>query len=134
MTLRWLRRQFLIGLDVLRGRAARRECVDCGKRHLNGRRLFLPVCWSCWRNNVYPTLGEAKLQEYDYTVRVKATDEAADKFMREALAGYGNATYGHRTATGRLLTDADCEKLADEAERGYDLTPMTDQELRRRGL
>lgn len=28
-----------------------------------------------------------------------------------------------RTKTGRILTDADIEALADEAERGYDLPP-----------
>jgi hypothetical protein len=61
-----------------------------------------------------------QLPEYDYTVRVRATDEeAADHFMREALGGYGNVAYGHKTATGRLLTDADFERLADETERGH---------------
>lgn len=29
----------------------------------------------------------------------------------------------HRTRTGRLLTDADIEALADEAEAGYDVKP-----------
>lgn len=28
----------------------------------------------------------------------------------------------YRTATGRMLTDADIEALADEAEQGYDLS------------
>ena len=27
----------------------------------------------------------------------------------------------HRTKTGRILTDADMEALADEAEKGYDI-------------
>ncbi|MDO8392543.1 MAG: ribbon-helix-helix domain-containing protein [Actinomycetota bacterium] len=35
----------------------------------------------------------------------------------------------HRTASGRVLTDADIEALADEAERGYDLNALR----RRRG-
>lgn len=30
----------------------------------------------------------------------------------------------YRTPTGRLLTDADIEKLADEAEHGYDVTRL----------
>jgi len=34
---------------------------------------------------------------------------------------------GYRTKTGRILTNEDIEALADEAERGYDVS-----ELRRR--
>lgn len=39
-----------------------------------------------------------------------------------------NRTHGH-TASGKPITDADVERLADEAERGYDL----DAVIARRG-
>ena len=34
------------------------------------------------------------------------------------------ATPTYRTKTGRILTDAEIEALADEAERGYDVTHL----------
>jgi hypothetical protein len=36
----------------------------------------------------------------------------------------------HKTKTGKVLTDADIEKMADEAERGYDVEELL---KRRRG-
>lgn len=32
--------------------------------------------------------------------------------------------FGHVTKTGKVLTDADIEALADEAERGYDVSKI----------
>ena len=39
-------------------------------------------------------------------------------------------TKTYRTASGKVLTDADIEALADEAEQGYDVETLT---TRRRG-
>lgn len=39
----------------------------------------------------------------------------------------------YRTATGRVLTDADVEALAEEAERGYDVAELATKPTRRRG-
>lgn len=41
------------------------------------------------------------------------------------------------TASGRVLTDADIQELADEAERGYDpdsFTPLSEAEAERLGI
>lgn len=38
---------------------------------------------------------------------------------------YEEATYPVVTRSGRILTEADVERLADEAERGFDLSTWT---------
>jgi hypothetical protein len=37
----------------------------------------------------------------------------------------------YRTRSGRVLTDADVQALADEAERGYDVEPLRGQRFAR---
>lgn len=36
----------------------------------------------------------------------------------------------YRTKTGKVLTDADLEALADEAERGYDVSHLIEKDKR----
>lgn len=43
-------------------------------------------------------------------------------YFREEMAGYARGPY--RTKTGRELSDAEIEALADEAERGYDVADL----------
>lgn len=35
-----------------------------------------------------------------------------------------------RTKSGKILTDADIQELADEAEKGYDVSSLTDRQMR----
>lgn len=49
----------------------------------------------------------------EYTPRGKAKKRAPVKRSRKPI----------RTVTGKVLTDADIQRLADEAERGYDVKP-----------
>lgn len=58
-------------------------------------------------------LGAAAGHEADIFERVALLHEAARRLRRRSGEGY-------RTRTGRVLTDADIEELADEAEDGYD--------------
>ena len=37
----------------------------------------------------------------------------------------------YRTKSGKILTDEDIEALADEAERGYDITKLRERNLHR---
>ena len=51
-----------------------------------------------------------------------------ESFFSRFLTGFRKKPV-YRTKTGRILTDADIQALADEAERGYDV----EQLLQKRG-
>ena len=42
------RRHYWNATDLIRGRLRRRECVQCGCRHWNGRQVALPLCRDCF--------------------------------------------------------------------------------------
>lgn len=62
---------------------------------------------------------------YDPRTDSDKMDSIADAWVL-TLARYFRVEYGGplRTKTGKILTDADIEALADEAERGYDVSHL----------
>jgi type I restriction enzyme R subunit len=66
-----------------------------------------------------------------------AEETSVSELVRDAVGAYLStepARLEFRTASGRTLTDAEFERLADEAERGYDLAASRRKLKRRSGV
>jgi type I restriction enzyme R subunit len=67
----------------------------------------------------------------------EAEETSVSELVRDAVGAYLStepARLEFRTASGRVLTDADFEDLADEAERGYDTTALPRKLQRQSGV
>lgn len=95
------------------------------------------VMWVHWPTQLVRGILDDRISLCDdcYSIgahnAVKEAREMSDKIkeafaLREARARMSDEG-GYRTKTGHVLTDAEIEALADEAEQGYDI-----EHLRRR--
>ena len=78
------------------------------------------------------TLYEAHVEnliERVYELEQKTVTPDDSMAIAERLRAGDQTTY--RTKTGKILTDADIEALADEAEAGYDVEHLKGKPLRR---
>lgn len=97
--------------------------------------------WEKVRWRLVPWTPEKREIDYALEVALKERGVDDDEELREAAEQEQSAApaedKAYRTASGRVLTDAEIQALADEAEQGYEiekLTPLTEerlQELRR---